>query len=524
MTWPILGEKQCSNENSIFQERKRISKKGYVGLCSAIWWIEWRQIQGSTVQGKKGDGGDGEGPLGAWQRWRYCSEGKWAMGFRQKVEPDKNQAGDTAMNALILICIYSDGSGYEEIYEIPGHWGDWSDPSSCCDDTAANDVRFQCTKSKQVITTYNGGHFGYWRPRVTCTVNIAICGFRLKWESKQGGVDDSAANGSEFACCHLRKLNIESFKPVAKGYPCEIHALSCRTNPCKNNAPCTQVGHNVSCNCKNTSYQGHFYDKSCYNGKSCINGGVCENGSCRCKEPYGGPHCETLLEADSTNLCNLWGDPHLLMFAQYFGAQADQYLCTGSGTFPLLFNKLINATITVSDDACIRVELDCFTDLRMSTGLCTRLLIGTSFQYEPAARRCRGYKNPAQLRLLNPTDEEKRISKLTDAICQAYIDEGTEAAKQLSLPVDSRNDKFLMEDVLDACIYDTCTSRDREIGASGIDVLLSEGIRFLMPKNDSDYLIYITRVAIEKETVLRKTAFRIEIVELMDSDNTSTIG
>ncbi|CAF1550386.1 unnamed protein product [Didymodactylos carnosus] len=171
------------------------------------------------------------GKWGSERGWGYCSVNKWAIGFAQKVEANRARADDTAMNSLKLVCASFDGSAKEHVVSVEGHWGDWGDFVYCPgdsgnflsgaefkiekpqgagigaqDDTAANDVRFNCSKSTTTLTATNGEKWGTWRGMVTCPINAAICGFSLIWEDNQHGLDDTAANGAKFQCCWISML------------------------------------------------------------------------------------------------------------------------------------------------------------------------------------------------------------------------------------------------------------------------------------------------------------------------------
>ncbi|CAF1630403.1 unnamed protein product, partial [Didymodactylos carnosus] len=119
--------------------------------------------------------------------------------------------------------------------------------------------------------------------------------------------------------------------------------------------------------------------------------------------------------------------------------------------------------------------------------------------------------------------EERRVSELAEQICQVYIDQGTKAVKKFELPLDTMVDHYIVEDVLIACVFDTRTTGDKQIGASSIDVLLSEGASFLSPKNDTEYASYMKETTRIKEDALVEATAQIDMMILTTETTTSGI-
>ncbi|CAF5029128.1 unnamed protein product, partial [Rotaria sp. Silwood1] len=344
------------------------------------------------------------------------------------------------MNAMELVCANTKKEKYEFIKEIEGHWGNWGSYSYCPqigdflssvrfkieppqgagigaqDDTAANDVEFICSKSYATIISTNGEKWGNWKAFVSCPHGSAICGFSLIWEDNQAGIDDTAANGALFDCCKL--------------------------------------------------------DQPCINGLPCKNGGACSNSTCTCKFPYGGANCEILIERPQVGKCNVWGDPHLKMFGQYPGAIRDQYICSDSGTFLLLKNRLINATITTTDTHPwfiyevspevkyynIEIELDYYSIIGESTGLCVRPMGGCKFEIQSRRRK----REVNFLRKAYPTNQEQKVSQMSEQICQVHVDEMSKVIGKLNISIDALTDHYVIEDVITACVFDLQTTGDKE--------------------------------------------------------------
>ncbi|CAF1168519.1 unnamed protein product, partial [Didymodactylos carnosus] len=155
----------------------------------------------------------------------YCQPNTWTVGFRQRVEGCCGRCDDTALNAIQLECAGRDGTQLHAIQSYPDLWGSWGNYAYCSggqgdwlvrasfkveggqgggDDTAANDCRFQCSKSNTDIYANNGASWGTWYRMESCPPSSAICGFSLIFEDSLGSKrDDTAANGADFACCRI---------------------------------------------------------------------------------------------------------------------------------------------------------------------------------------------------------------------------------------------------------------------------------------------------------------------------------
>ncbi|CAF1006779.1 unnamed protein product [Didymodactylos carnosus] len=429
-------------------------------------------------------------PWGRLKKTVYCQPDAYAVGFKQRVE-QPSAGDDTALNALELTCKKRDGTGLHNIRSDSGAWGTWSDYVYCAndwtnddflygvffriesnqlagDDTAVNDARFICLQGS-IIGAPNGGPWGDWKPITRCPEYTVICGFRLIFEDDSQAADDTGANGAEFACCRLNR---------------------CSPNPCSDNTPCVQTPGGYQCNCTN--------------GKQ-------------------GTHCVSFSSTapDTVGVCILWGDPHLKGFHRYTNGPRIQYLCTESGTFSLLNNKLINATITIADQHWftsatsvtfydIDIDIGYSYEIDQSTGLCIRPSKGC--EYEPGSRRRKRSLVPPIPHSRSWTVEQQQINDMAEQICQAYIDEGTLAAWNMGLPVDTMEQKYVIEDIQLACIFDTRTTGIKNIGSNSIRVLLSEGKYFLPPKNDSEYTAYVEQTAQIAEEALVEAAAHIDLI------------
>ncbi len=177
--------------------------------------VGWRNDQTGIIT-------PGAGNWGGWWTRIYCNPGTWAVGYRMRVEGSQGGGDDTSLNSVQLLCKDPWSGATEWISSYDGHWGSWYSSASCAgpgnyltgarlrfeasqgggDDTAANDVEFQCTSSS--IIHAPGGHtWGSWLGWTSCPAKSAVCGLAIRFEGSQGGGDDTAMNGLELECCDV---------------------------------------------------------------------------------------------------------------------------------------------------------------------------------------------------------------------------------------------------------------------------------------------------------------------------------
>ena len=107
--------------------------------------------------------------LGEWGDWEECPPGEHVKGMQLRIEAKLTKGDDTALNTIILTC--TDGTKLTSREGYRGDLGDYveiDDPDNnkivgiwmrreaacgCCDDTAANGVRFHDFNNK----TYKPG-------------------------------------------------------------------------------------------------------------------------------------------------------------------------------------------------------------------------------------------------------------------------------------------------------------------------------------------------------------------------------
>ncbi|XP_027034973.2 vitelline membrane outer layer protein 1 homolog [Tachysurus fulvidraco] len=162
---------------------------------------------------------------GTWGISEKCPTGTYATGFSLKVQPYQGiWTDDTALNAISLHCSKPIGpsgivGSYSTISSAVGSWGSWTQPLWCrsgvlkafqlqvqsyqgwlIDDSAANNVRFQCSGSQ--VLQGAGMNWGTWGSWSSLCGGTGICGIRTRVESPQGILDDTSLNDVNFFCCY----------------------------------------------------------------------------------------------------------------------------------------------------------------------------------------------------------------------------------------------------------------------------------------------------------------------------------
>ena len=161
------------------------------------------------------------GNWGAWKSLHGSTAGYYACGAKVRFEGSRGSKDDTAANALQLkYCHYVDWytqSDWKSAYD--GLWGSWKDPVLCPankyidgaqvrfedsrgskDDTALNGLKIRCVDlnfENAVWVTVEDGLWGSWKSQVTKSGKL-VKDFRIRFESSQGGGDDTAWNGLIF--------------------------------------------------------------------------------------------------------------------------------------------------------------------------------------------------------------------------------------------------------------------------------------------------------------------------------------
>ncbi|XP_016105050.1 vitelline membrane outer layer protein 1-like [Sinocyclocheilus grahami] len=161
------------------------------------------------------------GRWGSWGPREMCPAGMYAVAFRLKVEY-RTLGDDTALNGIRLYCIdvskvSNSIRDYASVQSDVGSQGRWTDikwcrsglmtafklnverPQGDGDDTAANNIMFQCSHGPSVVGEGTSwGDWDYWSN--TCD-GKGICGIQTRVEESQGRGDDTALNDVRMYCC-----------------------------------------------------------------------------------------------------------------------------------------------------------------------------------------------------------------------------------------------------------------------------------------------------------------------------------
>ncbi|XP_050948887.1 vitelline membrane outer layer protein 1-like isoform X2 [Labeo rohita] len=159
------------------------------------------------------------GRWGSWGQRQMCPIGMYAAGFSLKVE-DPIDGDDTALNGIRLHCTKGSSQSYHDYSSVQsdvGSWGRWTDIKWCPsgflsafqlrversqgngDDTAANNIKFQCSQGTLQGDGTGWGDWGDWSQ--TCE-GKGICGISTRIEAPQGRGDDTALNDVIMYCCN----------------------------------------------------------------------------------------------------------------------------------------------------------------------------------------------------------------------------------------------------------------------------------------------------------------------------------
>jgi hypothetical protein len=202
----------------------KITKQSFYQFTELLWRKDVTEID--IVGPRSGESSASGGTFGDWGRWtsevQFCPPWSWARGFSMQVEAKLGSGkDDTALNNVRLSCFDFKGQevGDIETFKPFINWGEWGRKTVCPkgeyfisaqlkveprqgkgDDTAANAVRFVCTKGK-LLESNNGERWGEWYGVPWQRRGAAICGIRGKIESPQGSGDNTALNNLKVYYC-----------------------------------------------------------------------------------------------------------------------------------------------------------------------------------------------------------------------------------------------------------------------------------------------------------------------------------
>lgn len=151
---------------------------------------------------------------GTWGKMESCPDDTFAFGF-QLLSENPTKDDNTALNGIRLHCRKQNGtSTFQRISSKQGVYGEWRTRYECKqgaltgfqlrvesfkegskkadkkkkhDQTATNNIRFQCTKASGDSTWMegDGNTWGSWGLEHNCPTNYAICGIKTQIEDHQ---------------------------------------------------------------------------------------------------------------------------------------------------------------------------------------------------------------------------------------------------------------------------------------------------------------------------------------------------
>lgn len=156
---------------------------------------------------------------GSWAQREFCPSGTYAAGFSLMVEDLHIFSDNTALNGIRLHCTsLFKGSEHDSVIQSNvGSWGQWTkikwcpsgflkafqlrveSPQGIKDDTAANNIRFNCTGGDVLLGDgTDRGEWGEWSP--SCQ-GRGMCGIMTRIEEPLRFGDDTALNDARMFCC-----------------------------------------------------------------------------------------------------------------------------------------------------------------------------------------------------------------------------------------------------------------------------------------------------------------------------------
>ena len=173
-------------------------------------------VQGVTVRGSTN--------WGQWGEMLLCAHGVRVAGYRLQVQ-DPVPDDDSALNGIQLAC--ADGTVTKKAVGPYGEWKQWKycegslklfaskyivafklrseTDQGTVDDTAANNVNFLCNDETELIGT--GLSWGKWESNdyESCSNGNYFCGVQASIEEDQFEGDDTGLNKMSFLCCDPKR-------------------------------------------------------------------------------------------------------------------------------------------------------------------------------------------------------------------------------------------------------------------------------------------------------------------------------
>ncbi|CAF4577984.1 unnamed protein product, partial [Rotaria sp. Silwood1] len=254
--------------------------------------------------------------------------------------------------------------------------------------------------------------------------------------------------------------------------------------------------------------------------------------------------------SDNKGICHVYGDPHIIRFAQQSSVPQDQYWCKMSGEHLILKNDYVEIKTVMQYQTWFIVNFNIIFFKEDGTILCT---ITDNEQYCNSSEIKITRPSLSQINILYITpqlhismvphqyqldsydmnirmpydlirqsnglciissvenceiensiedEEENNINSLSKLICEQYLTASIQASNQLSLV----NNPDIHNNALIACIHDYQTTGNKNVGISIIDMIIKHGINSKQLNNLQFDLLTIESMSIIDNAIANASA------------------
>ncbi|CAF5124767.1 unnamed protein product, partial [Rotaria sp. Silwood1] len=269
--------------------------------------------------------------------------------------------------------------------------------------------------------------------------------------------------------------------------------------------------------------------------------------------------------SDNKGICHVYGDPHIIRFAQQSSVPQDQYWCKMSGEHLILKNDYVEIKTVMQYQTWFIVNFNIIFFKEDGTILCT---ITDNEQYCNSSEIKITRPSLSQINILYITpqlhismvphqyqldsydmnirmpydlirqsnglciissvenceiensiedEEENNINSLSKLICEQYLTASIQASNQLSLV----NNPDIHNNALIACIHDYQTTGNKNVGISIIDMIIKHGINSKQLNNLQFDLLTIESMSIIDNAIANASA---QINIILPSTTTTQIS